>query len=163
NASVETTAPIRKSFPARCASATSGAARTPKAPRNARRSITRPPTPPAAGATAESLGRQTSPRSSRSREFGGGPKGTPMLCESSRSAASFVAALPKRLSPQGISIPSRSVPWTAWSESCKRQSCLADDAGSFDHLIRPLHERRRDRETERLGGLEVDDQLELCW
>src|SRR5262247_4141899 len=32
---------------------------------------------------------------------------------------------------------------------------------SFDHLIRPLQERRRDREAESLGGLEVDDQLEL--
>ena len=32
---------------------------------------------------------------------------------------------------------------------------------SLDHVIRPLQERRRDREAERLGGLEVDDQLEL--
>src|SRR6266851_30705 len=29
----------------------------------------------------------------------------------------------------------------------------------IDHLIRPLQERRRDREAEGLGGLEVDDQL----
>ena len=34
---------------------------------------------------------------------------------------------------------------------------------SFDHLIRPLQERRRDRESEGLGGLEVDHQLELRW
>jgi hypothetical protein len=27
----------------------------------------------------------------------------------------------------------------------------------LDHLIRPLQERLRDRETEGLGGLEVDD------
>ncbi len=27
----------------------------------------------------------------------------------------------------------------------------------FDHLIRPLQERRRDRQAEGLGGLEVDD------
>ena len=32
---------------------------------------------------------------------------------------------------------------------------------SLDHLIRPLQERRRDRQAERLGGLEVDHQLEL--
>ena len=32
--------------------------------------------------------------------------------------------------------------------------------GSLDHLIRPLQERRRDRQAEGLGGLEVDDQLE---
>jgi len=28
---------------------------------------------------------------------------------------------------------------------------------SLDHLIRPLQERRRDRQAEGLGGLEVDD------
>jgi hypothetical protein len=33
----------------------------------------------------------------------------------------------------------------------------------FDHLVRPLQERRRDRQAECLGGLEVDDQLELRW
>src|SRR5438876_3241671 len=32
---------------------------------------------------------------------------------------------------------------------------------SLDHLIRPLQERRRDRQAEGLGGLEVDDELEL--
>ena len=32
---------------------------------------------------------------------------------------------------------------------------------SLDDLIRPLEERRRDRQAEGLGGLEVDDQLEL--
>jgi len=37
----------------------------------------------------------------------------------------------------------------------------ADQARSLDHLIRPLQERRRDREAEGPGGLEVDHQLEL--
>jgi len=32
---------------------------------------------------------------------------------------------------------------------------------SFDQLIRPQQQRRRDGEAERLGGLEVDDQLEF--
>ena len=32
---------------------------------------------------------------------------------------------------------------------------------SLDHLIRPLQQRRRDRQAERFGGLEVDHQLEL--
>src|ERR1700730_717069 len=31
----------------------------------------------------------------------------------------------------------------------------------LDHMIRPLQERRRDRQAEGFGGLEVDDQLEL--
>src|SRR4029453_191111 len=31
----------------------------------------------------------------------------------------------------------------------------------LDHLIRPPQERRRDGQAERLGGLEVDDQLKL--
>ena len=31
----------------------------------------------------------------------------------------------------------------------------------LDHLIRPLQQRRRDRQAEGLGGLEVDHQLEL--
>jgi hypothetical protein len=34
--------------------------------------------------------------------------------------------------------------------------------GSLDHLIRPLQERRRDRQAEGLGGLEVDDQFKGC-
>ena len=33
--------------------------------------------------------------------------------------------------------------------------------GSLDHVIRPQQQRRRDREAERLGGLEVDDEFEL--
>src|SRR2546426_5935208 len=32
----------------------------------------------------------------------------------------------------------------------------------FDHLVRPEQDRLRDREAERLGGLEVDHELELC-
>jgi hypothetical protein len=32
---------------------------------------------------------------------------------------------------------------------------------SFEHLIRPRQQRRRDREAEGLGSLEVDQQLEL--
>src|SRR5262245_41397108 len=35
--------------------------------------------------------------------------------------------------------------------------------GSRDDLIRPGKERLRNRESEGLRGLEVDDQLELCW
>ena len=31
----------------------------------------------------------------------------------------------------------------------------------LNHLIRPLQERRRDRQAEGLGGLEVDDEFEV--
>src|SRR5262249_48196641 len=33
--------------------------------------------------------------------------------------------------------------------------------GSLDHLVRPRQHRRRDREPEGLGGLEIDDKLEF--
>jgi hypothetical protein len=33
----------------------------------------------------------------------------------------------------------------------------------LDHLIRPLQERLRDRQAERLGGLEVDPELKCRW
>ncbi len=32
----------------------------------------------------------------------------------------------------------------------------------FNHLSRPLQERRRDRQGEGLGGLEVDEQFEFA-
>ena len=34
-------------------------------------------------------------------------------------------------------------------------------SSSFDHLIGPTEYRLRDRQAERLGGLEVDDQLDF--
>src|SRR6266478_2419618 len=36
-------------------------------------------------------------------------------------------------------------------------------ASLLGHLIRPLQERRRDRQAEGLRGLEVDDQLDVHW
>jgi hypothetical protein len=42
--------------------------------------------------------------------------------------------------------------WPRWSSTA-----LLDD------LIRLQQDRLRDRQPERLGGLEVDDQLELLW
>jgi hypothetical protein len=33
----------------------------------------------------------------------------------------------------------------------------------FDHLVGAQQERFRDRETDRLGGLEIDDKLEFGW
>src|SRR5262249_61741459 len=37
------------------------------------------------------------------------------------------------------------------------------DVSFLDHLIGPPKERRRDCKAERLGRLEVDHELELCW
>src|SRR5258705_9540514 len=42
---------------------------------------------------------------------------------------------------------------TTWA-----QTCLL-----LDGLICPQQDRLRDRQAEGLGGLQVDDQLELCW
>jgi hypothetical protein len=43
-----------------------------------------------------------------------------------------------------------------------KQGDVRHSAGALlDHLIRPLQERRRDRQAEGLRGLEVDDQLKL--
>src|SRR3989454_10765451 len=39
---------------------------------------------------------------------------------------------------------------------------ISSGVTSPDHLIRPQQQRRRDRQAERLRGLEVDHQLELC-
>jgi hypothetical protein len=62
-----------------------------------------------------------------------------------------------------------------WTEDCLKGrpavnthpvSCFGDRAPArvprklLDHLIRPLQERRRDRQAEGLGGLEVDDEVE---
>ena len=35
------------------------------------------------------------------------------------------------------------------------------EQGLLDHVVRPQQERLRDRQPERLGGLEIDDQLKL--
>src|SRR5882724_5141305 len=61
--------------------------------------------------------------------------------------------------------------WTGTDRWSSRRSCVlthwppprgaADRHRLLDHLIRPRQQRRRDRQAEGLGGLEVDDQLEL--
>ena len=74
--------------------------------------------------------------------------------------------------------------WESWGKACngfdniQRVGCRPPSAlrgagaarglgwkrgppAPLDHLIRPQQQRRRDRQAERLGGLEVDDQLEL--
>jgi hypothetical protein len=47
---------------------------------------------------------------------------------------------------------------------CRKASRAASNSGIavglLDHLIRPLQERRRDRQAEGLGGLEVDHRSE---
>ena len=38
---------------------------------------------------------------------------------------------------------------------------LPRDRASFDHLVRASEERQRYRQSERLGGLEINDKLEF--
>jgi hypothetical protein len=47
-------------------------------------------------------------------------------------------------------------------ETTSQPACRGTPADlSLDQLVRPLEQRRRDREPERIRGLEVDHQLEL--
>ena len=43
----------------------------------------------------------------------------------------------------------------------RRNSCAATKSVLLDHLISGCEQRRRDGQSEHLGGLEVDDQFEL--
>src|SRR6266480_4680326 len=50
------------------------------------------------------------------------------------------------------------------SQSCQRRTPAPQQrASSLDHLVRAPLELQRHVEAERLGGLEVDHQLELDW
>src|SRR5262249_60804762 len=78
--------------------------------------------------------------------------------------------------------PAASVPWQAQplrsamsrrptgcqgsGESTASDAARAEETEAigyplFDHLIRPQQQRRRDGEAEGLGGLQIDDELEL--
>src|SRR5436309_1426472 len=56
------------------------------------------------------------------------------------------------------SLPSRTLPftWAGLSPAGSHQLCLAH---SFDHLVGAAEQRKRESDTERLGGVEVDHQL----
>jgi hypothetical protein len=54
----------------------------------------------------------------------------------------------------------------AQQRAAQRRAPASRSAGSgggplLDYLVRPRQQRWRDREAERLGGFEVDDELEL--
>src|SRR5262249_32884490 len=50
--------------------------------------------------------------------------------------------------------------WAGLPPAGSHQLCLAH---SFDHLVGALQERLRDREAKRLGGGQVDYEIELGW
>ena len=72
-----------------------------------------------------------------------------------------------RLGKEPLVWPVRSSAWFGWG----RPVALRTGSSSgplpspgvrlLEHLLRPDEERRRQRDPERLGGLEVKDQLEL--
>jgi hypothetical protein len=48
-----------------------------------------------------------------------------------------------------------------WHDRPARAAGVGKAHRLLDHLIRPLEERQRDRQAERFGSLEVDDEFEL--
>src|SRR2546425_1135753 len=48
------------------------------------------------------------------------------------------------------------------SQSCPEQ-CRRIKNSSSDYLVRPRQHIRRNRQADLLGGLEIDDQVELRW
>jgi hypothetical protein len=46
-------------------------------------------------------------------------------------------------------------------ERCSQKLAALIAHALFDDLVRPQHQRRRDRQPERIGGVHVDDQLEF--
>src|SRR5215831_10402837 len=86
------------------------------------------------------------------------------------SAASGAITRP-RASTTASPVRRMATSWNGWGE-CSRTPIDAPAPGPglhrgagqhalFDDLIRPPQHRLRDRQAERLGGFEVDDQLEL--
>src|SRR5438034_831754 len=63
-----------------------------------------------------------------------------------------------RLGTPSPPAPRRRAPRTESPTQSHRETFAGS---SFDDLIRPQQQRRRDRQTERLGGLEVNHELEL--
>jgi hypothetical protein len=61
--------------------------------------------------------------------------------------------------------PERTVirrPWKAGEAECRSQKLAAlVEHALFDHVVRPPQHRRRNRQAQSLGGLEIDHQLEL--
>src|SRR6266436_3978726 len=78
----------------------------------------------------------------------------------------WVGTASKRKTLKGSRSVAPSPPVAPRRRAARRGGCQRACRGtpadpSLNHLIRPPQQRRRDRQAERLGRLEVDDQLEL--
>src|SRR5688572_9761997 len=86
----------------------------------------------------------------------------PSAYPTSRRISRRTSGEPKREHRLGTSsppaAPQRSAPRRGHQPA---RSAGSGGGSSLDHLVRPQQQRRRDRQIEGLGGLEIDDQLEL--
>src|SRR5262245_15550975 len=145
--------PIRTGLPACCASAANGETSSPRVskPRKARREV---------------MGRQPQHHKSRAPPLLRAPFPARNLAQNStpwrrQAPATRVTLYQPNAALSGQGRATRTHGPLQREVRRPLDSHCSHDHGLLYDLIRPLQERRRDRQPERLPGLDVDDQLEL--